>query len=193
MQNVKSVIVGDGSVGKTCLLVSYTTNAFPSEYVPTVFDNYSAQCMVDGKAINLSLWDTAGQEDYDKLRPLSYPQTDVFLLTFSIASVNSFQNIETRWWPELKQCAADVPFILIGTKCDLRDDQSTIEALKSEGKSLVKQEDAIKLAEKIGAHKYFECSALTQKGLKIVFDEAVRIVLSQHQEDPKSKCPCTIA
>src|SRR4051812_20855559 len=123
MESIKLVIVGDGAVGKTCMLISYTTNAFPPDYVPTVFDNYASNAMVDGKVVTVSLWDTAGQEDYDKLRPLSYPKTDVFLVCFGIDSKASFENVRNRRFPEVQKYAPGVPLVLVGTKSDLRNDQ----------------------------------------------------------------------
>lgn len=65
-------------------LRSYTQDKFPTEYVPTVFDNYAATVKVDSRMINLGLWDTAGQEEYNRLRPLAYPNCDVFLIVFSV-------------------------------------------------------------------------------------------------------------
>jgi len=174
---IKCVVVGDGTVGKTCMLISYTTDSFPGEYVPTVFDNYSAPMVCDGVPVSLGLWDTAGQEDYDRLRPLSYPQTDVFLICFSVVSPSSFENVTSKWCPEIKHHCPDAPILLIGTKIDLREDKEALQALSDNGHGPLKREQGQKLANKIRAVKYLECSALTQRGLKQVFDEAVRSVL----------------
>lgn len=84
MQTIKCVIVGDVAVGKACLPISYTTNAFPKEYIPNVFDNYCTQTSVDAQIISLNLWDTTGQEEeYDQLQMFSCPQTNTFVIFFS--------------------------------------------------------------------------------------------------------------
>ncbi|KEH35059.1 Rho-like GTP-binding protein [Medicago truncatula] len=113
---IKCVTVGDGAVGKTCMLICYTSNKFPTDYIPTVFDNFSANVVVEGITVNLGLWDTAGQEDYNRLRPLSYRGADVFVLAFSLVSRASYENVFKKWIPELQHFAPGVPVVLVGTK-----------------------------------------------------------------------------
>ena len=178
MKHIKCVVVGDGAVGKTCLLISYTTNAFPGEYIPTVFDNYSANVMVEDQAINLQLWDTAGQEDYKKLRPLSYPQTDVFILCFSLVSPTSLENVKNMWVPEVKEHCPDTPYILVGMKSDLRDEfAQNADELRANGMEPIPREKGEQMMRDINAKNYVECSALKQYNLKEVFETAIKVVL----------------
>ncbi|VDM32614.1 unnamed protein product [Hydatigera taeniaeformis] len=186
-RTMKCVVVGDGAVGKTCLLISYTTNKFPSEYVPTVFDNYAVTVMIGGDPMVLALFDTAGQEDYDRLRPLSYPQTDIFLLCFSVVNPTSFANVKEKWFNEVKHHAPNTPYLLVGTQIDLRDDTATLDKLTRNRQKPITYEQGEKLAKEIKAHKYVECSALTQCGLKNVFDEAILATLEPPQTK-KARC-----
>ncbi|KAK8912581.1 GTP-binding protein rhoA [Metarhizium anisopliae] len=105
----KLVVVGDGACGKTCLLVTFSKGQFPEKYVPTVFENYVADIAVDGSNLELALWDTAGQEDYDRLRPLSYPGAQVVLICFAIDSPDSLENVKEK--VQLAQLLLFVGFI----------------------------------------------------------------------------------
>ncbi len=117
----KLVVVGDGAIGKTSLLTSYKAGgAFTEEYVPTVFENSLASVRIEDKVVELSLWDTAGQEDYDRLRPLTYPDTHVVLVCFAIDKPDSLVSVHQKWAHELDQHCPGVPRILVACKGDLR-------------------------------------------------------------------------
>uniref|UniRef100_A0A452ZJJ9 Uncharacterized protein n=2 Tax=Triticinae TaxID=1648030 RepID=A0A452ZJJ9_AEGTS len=172
---IKCVTVGDGAVGKTCMLICYTSNRFPSDYIPTVFDNFSANVSVDGNIVNLGLWDTAGQEDYSRLRPLSYRGADVFVLAFSLISSASYENVLKKWMPELRRFAPNVPIVLVGTKLDLRDHRAYLA--DHPGASAITTAQGEELRKQIGAAAYIECSSKTQQNVKAVFDTAIKVVL----------------
>mmetsp|Transcript_8789 Transcript_8789/g.13028 ORF Transcript_8789/g.13028 Transcript_8789/m.13028 type:complete len:198 (-) Transcript_8789:72-665(-) len=175
-EEVKCVVVGDGAVGKTCLLYVYANKKFPTDYVPTIFDNYTASVTVNERSISLALWDTAGQEDYEQLRPLSYPNTDVFIMCFAVTNPTSLENIEAKWVPEVRE-AEQSPIVLCGTKSDLRTDESTLKELEEEGLKPITEEEGKKMARQIKAVAYLECSAFKNEGVKEVFDEAIKVVL----------------
>ncbi|ELP91567.1 Rho GTPase, putative [Entamoeba invadens IP1] len=174
---IKIVVIGDTNVGKTCLLVTYTTNSFPDTYVPTVFDNYTAPIAVDGKTFQINLWDTSGNDDLDQTRPLSYVSTDCFMICFSVDDSDSFARIKTKWVPEVvDNCGVEKPnIVLVGLKSDIRLSQNSIAILKKQGRELVKKESVEVLAKEVNAKAWKECSALTQVGLKEVFETIARV------------------
>ena len=138
---------------------------------------------------SLELFDTAGQEDYDRLRPLSYPNTSVFLVCFSIVHPPSFDNVEEKWVPEIKHHCPNTPFLLVGTQVDLRNDEATqLKLAKNKEKPVSKEAGEI-MAKSLKASKYVECSALTREGIKNVFDEVIMQHLDGVQKNGEKAKP----
>lgn len=191
-RKVKCVFLGDKSIGKTCLLLQlcYSSNTLSRKQVESFTSAYIANIDVNGKIYQLELWDTESQQEKDAETQRNHLETDVFCLCFSIVDVESFRNVERKWHKEVKQFAPKAPIVLIGTKLDLRDEY------KKRGKGddgqrpveMVSPKEAKKMARKVGALKYIECSALKQRGHIEVLNEAVRAVTAKSSEKGKAKC-----
>ncbi|OJJ80424.1 Rho4-like protein [Aspergillus glaucus CBS 516.65] len=179
----KFVVVGDGGCGKTCLLISYSQGYFPEKYVPTVFENYITQTAhrPSGKTVELALWDTAGQEEYDRLRPLSYPETDLLFVCFAIDCPASLENVIDKWYPEVLHFCPTTPIILVGLKSDLRGKRTCIELLKTQGLTPVTPEQGETVARRMNA-SYIECSSKEMRGVDEVFALAVHTAVSQEEQ-----------
>ena len=171
--SVNTIWIGDAESGKTSLLTSYTQDIFPQEYVPTVFENYTAKVLLDGtdRTINLNMRASAGEDEFD-------PQTDVVVIVCSVASPESFKNAETKWIPQAEKQLPGKPVILVGTKTDLRNKKDTITVTYKEG---------AKLAKKTGVRKYVECSAKELNSVKAVFAEVLDEYF-KNEEKSRRKC-----
>ncbi|KAK8094935.1 RHO1 [Apiospora hydei] len=174
----KIVVVGDGGCGKTCLLISYSQGYFPEKYVPTVFENYITYPTHQrtGKTVELALWDTAGQEEYDRLRPLSYPETDLIFVCFAIDCPNSLDNVLDKWYPEVLHFCPYTPLVLVGLKSDLRHKKTCVEMLKTQGLTPVTTDQGMAVAKKMSA-QYMECSSKEMSGVDEIFEKAIDTVV----------------
>ncbi|KAK2812916.1 hypothetical protein FQN50_000937 [Emmonsiellopsis sp. PD_5] len=179
----KFVVVGDGGCGKTCLLISYSQGYFPEKYVPTVFENYITQTLhaPSGKTVELALWDTAGQEEYDRLRPLSYPETDLLFVCFAIDCPVSLENVMDKWYPEVLHFCPTTPLILVGLKSDLRNKRTCIDLLKTQGLTPVTPEQGQAVAQRMHA-TYVECSSKEMRGVDEVFELAVNTAVGVEEQ-----------
>jgi small GTP-binding protein len=156
--------------------------------VPTVLENYNATILVGDEELRISLRDTAGQEAYTKIRISSYPKTNIFFYCYSVVNPASYTNVAERWDVEVERHAPSKSFLkmVVGMKTDLRSDEETLESLKKEGREPLTVEDGVRMAQRVGAIGYVECSALTSLGLKEVIDTALMAVLDLHhaESDP---------
>ncbi|GMM53175.1 Rho family GTPase [Starmerella bacillaris] len=186
----KIVILGDGACGKTSLLDRFTRGYFRQVYEPTVFENYVHDIYVDGKPMQLSLWDTAGQEEFDRLRSLSYSDTHCIMLCFSIDSRDSLENAQTKWVAEIIDNCQGIKLVLVALKCDLRNQQDDDDMRQSD---LISYEEGVAVAKKVGALRYLECSSKEDRGVREAFTEAARVALSAtNVNDPHEEKSCTI-
>ncbi|TDL27042.1 ras-domain-containing protein [Rickenella mellea] len=176
----KLVIVG--ACGKTSLLCCFALGEFPKEYQPTIFENYVAEIRLDGKPVQLALWDTAGQEEYERLRPLSYSKSHVILIAFSIDTPDSLDNVSSKWIEEVRSiCGPTIPVILVGCKSDLRPPPDSPDSV-----DFVQTRDGQRVANEIGARAYKECSALKVEGVDDVFEAATRASMLMREGVPTS-------
>ncbi|KAK5739190.1 GTP-binding protein Rho1 [Elasticomyces elasticus] len=204
----KLVAVGDGAIGKTALLLTFSKGFFDfTIYSPgTIFDDYVADVEVDGKRVELALWDTAGVEDYDRLRPLSYPDAHVILICFSIDRPASYENItekvcdplvrvsfsikhktdNVQWIHEIRRFCARLPIVLVGLQKDLRYDPQTLAELAKTDEFPVTPQQGENLRKIIGAIKYLECSSKTKEGVREVFEYATRSTLLVNHKQKRS-------
>ncbi|KAI0427775.1 putative RHO3 protein [Xylaria sp. FL1042] len=195
----KLVLLGDGACGKTSLLNVFTRGYFPTVYEPTVFENYVHDIFVDNVHIELSLWDTAGQEEFDRLRSLSYDNTDVVVLCFSVDSKDSLENVESKWIGEIQENCPGVKLVLVALKCDLRENTEEEEeggasaagadGTHREKKPMIEYNQGLDVARRIKAMRYLECSAMRNRGVNEAFTEAARVALSvKPTGEQESKC-----
>eukprot|EP00033_Pygsuia_biforma_P004809 GCRY01005273.1.p1 GENE.GCRY01005273.1~~GCRY01005273.1.p1 ORF type:complete len:182 (-),score=22.99 GCRY01005273.1:266-811(-) len=178
-RTLKCVLVGDEHVGKTSLLVSYTTGQPHSGNTPPMFSGYCSDVVVEGSSYSFSLWDTAGDPAYDRLRVLVYPDTAVTLLCFSVANPHSFASVKSRWLPEVREYAPHSALVLVGLKTDLREDEPAVT-----------QHQATRCAAEIGAQCYVECSPRTFEGVRDVFFAAICAGALNHRR--RKGRPCTL-
>lgn len=192
----KIVILGDGACGKTSLLNVFTKGYFPQVYEPTIWNRYDHDIFVDGKPMQLQLWDTAGQEEFDRLRSFSYSDTHCIMLCFSVESRDSLENAQTKWVAEIVDHCEGVQLVLVALKVDLRDQQDD-EDVAPEG-GIISYNEGVAMAKKVNARSYLECSAKTNKGVREAFTEAARVALDAQakgaaEANDSSSKSCSIA
>jgi len=180
----KAVLVGDGACGKTTLLITATTGQFATN-LESEGPKFETKVRVGGKDRPLDFYDTFGQEENQRQRIAIYPDTDVFIVSFSIVSPYSFEHVRSKWYPELSRHAPGVPIILVGTKVDLRNDEDALERLSSRKLAPISFQQGSEMKKEIGAITYVECSAVDGEGLCDLLQAILEVTQTGKPGKPK--------
>ena len=151
----------------------------PSEHMPTVLEKFDVAIEEQGHEIILETWDTSGSDSYTQMRSLVYNDADVFIVCYAINSPSSLENVREQWIPEIYSHSRQIPFVLVGTKSDLRLHKSEKKELSRANQSLCLV-DPVKVSDEVrtlGAFASTECSSLEQTGVMDVFSKAIEAAL----------------
>ncbi|KAM6897851.1 rho-related GTP-binding protein RhoN-like [Xenentodon cancila] len=166
----KIVVVGDSQCGKTALLHVFAKDSYPENYVPTVFENYTASFEIDKQRIELNMWDTSGSPYYDNVRPLAYPDSDAVLICFDISRPETMDSVAKKWQGETQEFCPNAKVVLVGCKLDMRTDLNVMRELSKHRLIPVTHEQGTTLARQIGAVAYAECtSKYSENSVRDVF------------------------
>ncbi|KTD09186.1 Ras family protein [Legionella gratiana] len=186
--NMKMVVVGDNGVGKTSFLHAFTNGEFPFDYVPHYNENPHVTFEYDSQTVALDLWDTVGSEEYARIRSLSYPNTDAFIVCYNVCDKRSLDHVQEFWYPELHHHCPNAKIILVGLKEDLR--YNPIQG--AAGRTLVTSEEGEAVARKIGAYSHVIVSALEQRNLSTPFYQAIEAVSAGLEQSKNDTSPFLI-
>jgi small GTP-binding protein len=178
-ENIKLIVVGDNGVGKTHFVACWAGNDnIFNEYAPTVFDNYNYNYKFEEKGYLFEIWDTNCQEEYDRLRPLSYPEANLVFICFKVTNIKSFENVKKKWLEEIRFHLNDIPIVLVGLQIDWRDDEDCIKKLN--GVPPISYEQGLNLSKEIDSLCYCENSAKKRTGLEETFKKGFESYIKKY-------------
>ncbi|KAJ5071373.1 rho-related protein racd-related [Anaeramoeba ignava] len=166
---INCVIIGDKSVGKTTALMVYSQKEFPKNDIPMTCEKIDVDVSNDKTEAILSLFDYSGKEHLNELDSNDL-NVDVFLIMFSTVDRDSFENIKTKWFQEIRKKDLQTPIVLIGTKIDLRNDPNYLQDHEIEP---ITKEEGTKLAKELGAIDYQEISSLSLENIDNLFRSSI--------------------
>lgn len=170
-------MIGSGQAGKTSILLRLIDNTFNHECEPTIFENKMVTIMVEQVPVSLHIWDTAGQEDFNSIIPLTYESTEVAVICYSVNDSYSYDAIVEKWEREVRYYSENVEIVLVATKTDLRSEQT----------DCLGREDGERLAKQINAIAFFECSAKESVGIKEIFNYIATHIYNKKMVDEPVK------